>query len=319
MKIVILDGYTLNPGDLSWESLKTLGDVDIYPRTKPEELLPRAKDAEILITNDVGLPPAVLKKLTKLKYICVIATGYDGIDLVQASKQGIIVSNSPGYSTYSVSQSAIALLLHLTQHIKDHDDAVKRGEWELSEDVFFWNYPLIELFSKKMGIIGMGSIGQQTAGIAEAMGMEIQAYSPRPKAVSEIQKFSWVSKEELFTSSDVISLHCPLSKETEHIISSNSLDLMKKSALIINTARGKLIDEHALAAALNAEKIAGAGLDVLSKEPPKADNPLLYAKNCCITPHNAWAAREVRKRLMGIAVRNITAYQTGRPIHVLNP
>ncbi|MCF7944366.1 MAG: D-2-hydroxyacid dehydrogenase [Spirochaetia bacterium] len=318
MKIVILDGYTLNPGDLSWESLEALGDVDIYPRTKPEDLLPRAEEAEILITNDVGLPPSVLKKLTKLKYICVIATGYDGIDLAQASRQGIMVSNSPGYSTYSVSQSAIALLLHLTQHIKDHDDAVKRGEWERSEDVCFWNYPLVELFNKKMGIIGMGSIGQQTARIAEAMGMEIQAYSPRPKAIPGIRKLSWVSKEELFASSDVISLHCPLSKETEHIISNASLDLMKKSALIINTARGKLIDEQALAAALNAEKIAGAGLDVLSTEPPKAETPLLKAKNCCITPHNAWATREARRRLMEIAVRNITAYQAGQPIHVLN-
>jgi glycerate dehydrogenase len=318
MKIVILDGYSMNPGDLSWDSFTALGDIDIFPRTKQSRILERSKEADIVVINDVSLSKETISLLPNLKFICITATGYDQIDLEQAKKQRILVSNSPGYSTYSVAQSAIALLLHLTQHVKDHADAVRQGEWENSEDVCFWKYPLIELYQKKLGIIGMGAIGSQTAKIAQALGMQIQAYSPRARTIEGLETLQWIGIRELFETSDVLSLHCPLTEETRGIINKKHLAMMKNSAFIINTARGALIIEKDLAEALTNELIAGAALDVLKEEPPHSGSPLIGAKNCFITPHNAWATKEARKRLMEISVKNITGFLHGAPVNIVN-
>jgi len=318
MKIVILDGYSMNPGDLSWEPLEQLGELTVYPRTKIDELVSRTKNADIILTNDVPLSAETLRELPNCRYICVIATGYNGIDLQQAEKQDIVVSNCPDYSTYSVAQAAAALLLHLTNRVKDHMDAVGSGEWERSEDVTFYTYPLTELYQKNMGIIGLGAIGRQTARIAESLGMQILSYSPRPKQIDELKTLRWVSREELFKQSDVISLHCPLTDETRGMVSREYLQLMKSSSFLINTARGALIVEEDLAWALNTGSIAGAALDVLQEEPPKQGSPLLSASNCYITPHNAWATKEARARLMEIAAENIRAFLDGSPIHVVS-
>jgi glycerate dehydrogenase len=318
MNIVILDGYTTNPGDLSWDDLRDFGDLTVYERTKEEQIIERSRDADILLTNDVALSGQTIRALPRLKYVCIIATGYDQVDIQQARRQQIIVSNCPGYSTYSVSQTAIALLLHLTQHVKDHADAVQEGQWSSCEDACFWNYPLTELHEKTMGIIGLGTIGTRTAVIAEALGMKIISYSPRPKHIPELKKLTWVPLHQVFSNSDVLSLHCPLNAETEGIVHAETLALMKPGAFLINTARGKLVVEQDLAAALNSEKIAGAAVDVLSQEPPRHTHVLLTAKNCYVTPHNAWATKEARSRLIRAAARNIAAFISESPVNVVN-
>jgi glycerate dehydrogenase len=318
MNMVILDGHTTNPGDLSWDELREFGKLTVYERTKEEQILERSKDADMLLVNDVPLSAKTIRALPRLKFICILATGYDQVDIQQAAKQQIVVSNCPGYSTYSVSQTAIALLLHLTQHVKDHADAVQAGQWSSCEDTCFWNFPLTELHGKTMGIIGLGTIGTQTAIIAEALGMKIISSSPRPKHNPELKTLEWVPLHQVFSDSDVLSLHCPLNAETEGIVNAERLDLMKPGAFLINTARGRLVVEQDLADALNREKIAGAAVDVLSQEPPRPSHVLLSAKNCYVTPHNAWATREARSRLMSTAAQNIAAYVSQSPVNVVN-
>ncbi|HHW31579.1 MAG TPA: D-2-hydroxyacid dehydrogenase [Clostridiaceae bacterium] len=318
MKIVVLDGYTLNPGDLSWEDLKKFGDVTIYERTASNLIIERAAGAEIILTNKTPLSGETIEKLTSLKYIGVLATGYNIVDVDAATKRGIIVTNIPSYGTYSVAQMVFALLLELCHHVQRHSDSVQRGDWSKSKDFCYWNYPLIELAGKTMGIIGFGRIGRQVAKIAETFGMNIIAADIHKGNQPDLRNFSWAEIPELLQKSDVVSLHCPLFPETRDLINRNSLNLMKETAFLINTSRGQLIVEEDLSEALNKERIAGAGLDVLSIEPPNRDNPLLSAKNCLITPHIAWATKEARTRLMDTAIRNIKAFMEGNPVNIVN-
>lgn len=318
MKIVVLDGFTLNPGDLNWDGFRGLGDVTIYDRTLPEQVLERSRGAEILIINKIQLNEEIFSKLPDLKYVGVLATGYNVVDVAAAKERGIIVTNIPTYGTKSVAQMAFALLLELCHHVQEHSDAVRRGAWSECKDFCFWNYPLVELEGKTMGIIGFGRIGQQTADIAAAFGMNILAYDSFKSDQSHRENFKWAELPELFAESDVVSLHCPLFPETKGIINMESLKKMKKSAFIINTSRGPLIVDEDLAEALNTGIIAGAGIDVLSVEPPPKNNPLLSAKNCIITPHISWATKEARERLMNIAVDNLKAFLSGNPINVVS-
>lgn len=321
MKIVVLDGYTLNPGDLTWESLETFGDVDIYDRTSLQdfkEIISRIGDADIVFTNKTPLPKVVLEACRNVKYIGVLATGYNVVDVAYAKEKGIIVTNIPTYGTAAVGQFAIALLLEICHHIGHHSKAVHEGRWESNPDWCFWDYPLIELDGKTMGIIGYGRIGQATGRIAQALGMNVLAYDAYRNPKLESETCRYVEMEELLTSSDVIALHCPLFPETEGIISKSNIDKMKDNVIILNNSRGPLIVEQDLADALNNGKVAAAGLDVVSTEPIKGDNPLLKAKNCFITPHISWAPRESRKRLMDIAIDNLRAYVAGKPINVVN-
>jgi glycerate dehydrogenase len=318
MKIVVLDGYTLNPGDLSWDGLEKFGDLTIYDHTPFDMTVERAKGAEIVFTNKTPLGEKELSQLEGLKYIGVLATGYNVVDIDAAKKRNIIVTNIPTYGTKSVAQMVFALLLEMTQHVQHHSDAVRNGEWSRCRDFCFWKYPLIELAGKTMGIIGFGRIGQAVADIAQAFGMKVLAYDVYKSDQSHRPDFKWAELDELLTESDVISLHCPLFPETEGIINANSLKKMKKSAFLINTSRGPLVVDEDLANALNNGDIAGAALDVLSVEPPKIDNPLLKAKNCIITPHIAWATKEARSRLMDIAVDNLEQYIKGNPVNVVN-
>lgn len=317
MQIVVLDGYTLNPGDLSWDELKTLGSTRIYDRSLPEEVIPRSKEAEIVLTNKVLLLREVIGQLPRLKYIGVLATGYNIVDTQAARERGIRVSNVPTYGSASVAQMAFAHLLNLTQHVAYHAQTVAKGRWSKSEDWCYWDHPLLELAGKTMGIVGFGRIGQATARIALAFGMSVLAYDPQPLAPTP--GVSAVDLETLFRQSDVVSLHCPLTPATERLVNRQRLATMKPSAYLINTSRGGLVDEAALAATLNSGQLAGAGLDVLSIEPPQMDNPLLSAKNCFITPHIAWATQAARQRLLGIAVDNVRTYLAGQPQNVVNP
>ncbi|SFB44712.1 glycerate dehydrogenase [Cohnella sp. OV330] len=312
MKIVVLDGYTLNPGDQSWRGFERLGQVEVYDRTAPAFAEERARDARIVLTNKTPLRAELLAKLPALEYIGVLATGYDIVDVRAAGERGIAVTNVPGYGTDSVAQSVFALLLELCQHAGLHDRSVKAGEWASSPDFSYWKMPLAELSGKTMGIVGYGRIGEAVARIAHAFGMKVAAYKRHPDGPPPFQGFEWASLPELLESSDVVSLHCPLTPETEELINRDSLARMKRSAFLINTARGRLIAEQDLADCLNAGGIAGAGLDVLSAEPPPADHPLLSAANCIITPHQAWATREARERLMATAVGNLEAYLAGQ-------
>nr|NIP28344.1 D-2-hydroxyacid dehydrogenase [Phycisphaerae bacterium]NIP55766.1 D-2-hydroxyacid dehydrogenase [Phycisphaerae bacterium]NIS54414.1 D-2-hydroxyacid dehydrogenase [Phycisphaerae bacterium]NIU12045.1 D-2-hydroxyacid dehydrogenase [Phycisphaerae bacterium]NIU59900.1 D-2-hydroxyacid dehydrogenase [Phycisphaerae bacterium] len=296
MNIVVLDGYTLNPGDLTWKDLEALGQCTVYDRTGPEEVVPRAKDVEIVLTNKTLLFSDVIKQLPKLKYIGVLATGYNVVDIELTRNLGIPVTNVPAYSTRSVAQLVFAHLLNLAHHVGAHSETVKNGKWASNIDFCYWDTPLIELVGLTMGIIGFGRIGRATAKLALAFGMKVIAYDVvKPTSMSEGCQF--VDLEDIFRSSDVVSLHCPLTSKTQNIINRERLELMKKTAFLINAGRGPLVDEQALAQALNNEEIAGAGLDVLSSEPPAKDNPLLKAKNCFITPHIAWATRSARQRL----------------------
>jgi glycerate dehydrogenase len=318
MKIVVLDGYTLNPGDLSWEGLEALGDVTVYDRTPTELILERAAGAEILLTNKTPLRAETLHRLPDLRYIGVLATGYDVVDTKAAADKGIPVTNVPDYGTASVAQMVFALLLELCQRVQRHSDAVYNGEWAASPDFCFWKTPLVELAGKTLGIVGYGAIGEQVARIALAFGMKVVAARRSKPAEAPFPNFAWAELPELFAVADVVSLHCPLTPETEGMINRGTLGRMKPGAFLINTARGKLIAEQDLADALNAGTIAGAGLDVLSVEPPSPDNPLLHARNCIITPHIAWASKEARARLLDTAVNNVRQYLNGQPKNVVN-
>ncbi|MDF2947479.1 MAG: hprA [Bacillales bacterium] len=317
MKICVLDGQTLNPGDLSWSELEQIGETKIYDRTPVDLIVERALDAEVVLTNKTPLNRATLERLPNTKYIGVLATGYDVVDVQAAKELGKIVTNIPAYSTASVAQMVFALLLEHCHRVQRHSDAVMQGDWSKSIDFCFWNYPLIELSGKTMGIIGLGTIGLETAKIASAFGMRILAYN-RSRREVDLPNFEYVELDELLKSSDVVSLHCPSTPETEGIINSEKLALMKSSAILINTSRGKLINSQDLADALNAGVIQGAGLDVLPAEPPEATNPLLSAKNCIITPHIAWATKEARNRLLNTAIGNVKAYTSENPINVVN-
>lgn len=313
-KIVVLDGYAANPGDFNWDELEELGSCTIYERTAKQDILERAEGAEIILTNKTSITAETIDKLPLLKYIGVIATGYNIVDIEAARKRGIVVTNIPAYSTNSVAQLTFAHLLNIAQRVQTHSDEVKKGRWSSNKDFTFWDTPLIEIHGKKMGIIGLGNTGMATAKIALSFGINVYAYTSKkqedlPKGIQKIEL------EDLFKKCDIISLHCPLNEETKEIINKNTLALMKSSAILLNTARGGLVNEKDLADALNNERIYAAGVDVLSQEPPLPDNPLLSAKNCFITPHFAWASFSARERLMNILLENIKAYIQGNPIN----
>jgi len=318
MKIVILDGYTENPGDLSWGGFEKLGPLTVYDRTPADKIIGRIGDAEAVITNKTPIARETLSACPNIKYIGVLATGYNVVDVDAAKERGISVTNIPSYGTEAVGQFAIALLLEICHHIGHHSRVVYEGRWENSPDWCFWDYPLIELAGKTMGIIGFGRIGQTTGAIAKALRMKVIAFDKYPseagKAIAE-----YVSLDALLANADVISLHCPLFPSTEGIVNKNSIARMKDGVIIINNSRGPLIVEQDLADALNCGKVYAAGLDVVSTEPVKSDNPLLKAKNCFITPHISWAPKESRQRLMDIAVENLKAFTDGNPVNVINP
>lgn len=314
MKIVVLDAYTLNPGERRWEELEELGEVVVHDRTAQLDVVRRAKDAEVVLTNKTILDGFILNLLPKLKYIGVLATGYNVVDLDVARQRGIVVTNIPAYSTQSVAQMAIAHLLNITQRVAHYAHEVHNGVWSAQPDFCYWNTLLIELAGKKIGIVGFGNTGQATAQIAEALGMEVWVYTSKPKK-SLPKKYQKVTLNELFSACDVVSLHCPLTAENKEMVNSFRLSLMKQGAILINTSRGGLIDEKALEQALLSGKLLGAGLDVLSSEPVPNGNPLLKLKNCFITPHIAWATRESRMRLMNQAVENLKAWMEGRTIN----
>ncbi|WP_409345796.1 D-2-hydroxyacid dehydrogenase [Paenibacillus sp. MBLB4367] len=318
MNIVVLDGYTLNPGDLSWTRLEAAGKVTVYERTAPEQIADRAAHAHIVLTNKTPLTRETIAQLPNLQYIGVLATGYNIVDIAAASERGIPVTNVPGYSTQSVAQLVFSLLLELCQQVRLHSDAVRAGDWASCPDFCFTRSPLTELAGKTLGIIGYGTIGQQVARIGLAFGMKVIASATRPKTIAGLEQVTMGSNADVFALSDVISLHCPQTPETEGLINAGSIQQMKSSALLINTSRGGLIVERDLAAALNEGKLGGAGLDVLSKEPPAADNPLLGARNCLITPHIAWATFEARQRLMDTAVDNVSSFLAGAVSNAVN-
>ncbi len=318
MDIVLLDGYTLNPGDLSWEGFEKIGRLTVHDRTLPGDVLERSKHAEVLLTNKTPLHEDVLKQLTGLKYVGVLATGYNVVDTEAASKLDIVVTNVPGYATASVAQMTFALLLELCLHVQRHSDSVKQEKWAESSDFCYWEYPLIELNGKTIGIIGYGAIGRKVGEIASAFGMKVLANDRNMSSGSSAKDFKWTAVSQLLSHSDVVSMHCPLTPETQGLINKENLQRMKTSALLINTSRGPLILEEDLAEALNQGVIAGAGLDVLSIEPPRKDNPLYMAKNCLITPHISWATREARTRLMDLAVSNLKAFMNGNETNRVN-
>jgi glycerate dehydrogenase len=317
MKIAVLDGYCLNPGDLSWDGLRRFGEVEIFERTRVEEVAARAADAELVFTNKTPLPGHVLEQLPKLRYVGVLATGYNVVDVEAARARGVVVVNVPTYGTASVAQFVFALLLELCHNVKLHADAVRAGEWSRSADWSFWKAPLVELAGKTMGIIGFGRIGRHVGRIADAMGMRVVAYDTFHGEAPGHTDFRWAGVEELLAESDVVSLHSPLFPETKGMINARSLTLMKPSAFLINTSRGPLVVDQDLADALNRGTLAGAGLDVLSVEPPAEDNPLLKARNCLVTPHIAWATRDARARLMDLVVENVASFFSGRPRNVV--
>jgi len=318
MKITILDGYALNPGDQSWDGFRKLGDVRIFDRTMVDQVVERATGATVVLTNKTPLPDYVIRQLPDLKYIGVLATGYNVVDVDAAKQRGIVVCNIPTYGTASVAQFVFALLLELCHNVKLHADAVRAGEWSRSADWSFWTTPLMELSGKTMGIVGFGRIGRQVGRIADAMGMRVLACDTYQVDAPLHIGFRWGSLEEVLRESDVVSLHSPLFPETRGMINAGSLAMMKPSAILINTSRGPLVVDQDLADALNSDKLAGAGLDVLSIEPPLNNNPLLHAKNCLVTPHIAWATREARARLMDIAVENVSAFMAGTPRNVVS-
>lgn len=320
MDIVVLDGYTANPGDLSWTALEALGRLTVYDRTPTDdvrEIIRRIANAQAVLTNKTPIGEAVFAACPDLRYIGVLATGYNVVDTAAAKRAGVPVTNIPSYGTAAVGQFAIALLLEICHHIGHHDAAVHAGRWETSPDFCFWDDPLIELDGKSMGIVGFGRIGQATGRIASALGMRILAYdevqSDAGRAIAE-----YVSLDELLARSDVISLHCPLTPETQGILRRETIAKMKNGVIILNNSRGPLIVEQDLADALNSGKVYAAGLDVVSSEPIKGDNPLLFAKNCIITPHISWAPKESRQRLMEIAVENLRQFLNGAPVNVVN-
>lgn len=320
MKIVVLDGYTLNPGDLSWEGIKKFGEVKIYDRTDYDtsSILDRIEGAEIVITNKVPLKKEILEQSPSLKYIGVTATGFNVVDTEFAREKNILVTNVPTYSTQSVAQFTMALLLEICHKIGDHNTSVKSGQWENSLDFCFWNSPLIELQGKTLGIIGFGKIGQATAKLAQAFGLHVLVFSRTIKPEFESETCKFVKLETLLSDSDIISLHCPLTPETNGIICSTNIVKMKNTAIVINTSRGGLVVEEDLANALNSEQLFAAAVDVVSVEPIQRENPLLKAKNCIITPHIAWAPKEARTRLLNVTIENIEAYVNGVSKNIVN-
>lgn len=317
MKIVNLDGYTTNPGDQSWDWLGKYGEYKIYDRTNKEDIITRAKDADILIINKSVITAEMLDKMPNLKYVGLQSTGYNVIDCEAARKRGITVSNIPAYSTNAVAQLVFAFILQITNKVTMHSDAVHSGEWCECPDFCFWKAPLAELDGKTIGIIGYGSIGKKVSKIADAFGMNVLVFTPHPKS-EENAIVRFVNFDELLAKSDIITCHCPLNNKTENLIDKTALSKMKKSAIFINTSRGPVVDDKALADALNNGEIQAAGLDVLRVEPPSKDNPLLTAKNCYITPHIAWAAYETRARLLRILEENLKAFIEGKPQNVVN-
>ena len=315
MKIVVLDGHTLNPGDLSWDKLNQLGEVTIYDRTEPSNVLERASCADIVLVNKTILNREIIEKLHNLKYIGILATGYNVVDLDAAEEKNIIVTNVPNYSSNSVAQLVFAFILEFSNHVGEHGNSTKNGEWFNSKDFCYWKYPIMELNGKNIGIIGYGNIGKKVALLAEAYGMNIMIYS---KSKIENPNLNQVTLQELLTKSDFITIHCPLNQETRGLINVDSLGMMKSSAYLINTSRGPIINEKDLAFALDAHSIAGAGLDVISIEPPKENNALFLAKNCIITPHIGWASKESRGRLLDIAMENIKGFIDGKFQNVIH-
>lgn len=314
MRIVVLDGYAANPGDLRWDELQSMGECVIYDRTAPAEVLERSSGAEILLTNKTVLTAEHMAALPELKYIGVLATGYNIVDVNAAKERGIVVTNIPAYSTDSVAQMVFAHILNITQQVQYHSEEVRKGRWSSNKDFCFWDTPLIELRGKKIGIVGLGHTGFTTARIAIGFGMQVCAYTSKTnfQLPPEVRK---MELDELFRECDIISLHCPLTDSTRELVNAERLKMMKHTAILINTGRGPLINEQDLADALNNGEIYAAGLDVLSQEPPRADNPLLSARNCYITPHIAWASTAARERLMLIMLENIKAYLGGKTIN----
>ena len=318
MKIIVLDGYGMNPGDLSWDRLENLGDVTVYDRTAPSETIERSAGAEIILTNKTIIDRNIIEKLPGLKYIGVLATGFNVVDTAAAREKEIIVTNIPAYSTDSVAQMVFSLLLAITNNVEHYTADNRAGRWSRNADFCYWDSPLMELAGKTFGIVGFGNIGNKVAGIALAFGMKVLALSSKsadalPAGVRKAENL-----EQLLSESDVLSLHCPLTDSTRHLINASTLAKMKPTAILINTGRGPLVDEKALADALNNGELRGAGVDVLSCEPPTIDNPLLYARNCYTTPHLGWATLEARQRLMDIAVANVANFIEGTPTNVVN-
>jgi glycerate dehydrogenase len=317
MRIVILDGYTLNPGDLSWEQFQSLGECVIYDRTPISETVARSVGSDILLTNKAVVSRDMIERLPDLKYIGLLATGYNVVDIKAAAERHIPVTNVPEYGTQSVAQMVFSHVLNLCQHVAEHSSSVRQGKWSQSKDFCFWDYPLIELSGLTMGIVGLGRIGSTVATTARAFGMDVLAFDPGiPSHMPDGVTLTDI--ETVFRESDVVSLHCPLTEHNKSFVDARLLGLMKPGAFLINTSRGQLIDEAALADALNNGIIAGAGLDVLAVEPPNANNPLLTARNCYITPHISWATRSARQRLMASAFANVQAFMRGKKINVVN-
>lgn len=316
MRLTILDAYTANPGDLSWAGLESMATCAFHDRTAPDEALVRAEDAELVLTNKTVLAGDTIRSLPKLKYIGVLATGYNVVDVAAAKECGIVVTNVPGYSTPSVAQTVFALLLELTHRVGHHAQTVRDGRWSQCPDFCYWDGTLVELSGRTLGILGYGTIGEGVAKIALALGMKVIA-NRRTWKEAPLEGVTPASQEEIFAQSDVLTLHCPLTESTKHVINAENVAKMKTTAFLINTARGPLVNEPDLAAALNEGRLAGAGLDVLSAEPPPADNPLLTAKNCYITPHIAWASKEARERLIAVATQNVKAFLDGKPQNVV--
>lgn len=317
MNIVVLDGYTLNPGDLDWSELEALGELVVYDRTAENQIVDRAANADMVLTNKTTLSAETLEQLPKLRYVGVLATGYNIVDVHAAKKKGILVTNVPAYSMHSVAQLVFALVLEFCHRVQRHSDSVLKGDWAASIDFSYSRSPLVELSGQTMGLIGLGQIGKQTALIAQAMGMKVIATGSGRSVPQPVEGIEWVSLEELLQRADVVSLHCPLTPATNELINAERIAMMKPSAILINTARGGLLNEADIAQALNEGRIAGAGLDVLTVEPPKSDNPLLHAQNVIITPHIAWATKEARARLMAVASRNARSFVEGRPENVI--
>lgn len=318
MKIIVLDGHTLNPGDQSWGALEALGEVTVYDRTAPDQLLARAAQAELLVTNKAPVSGEDMRQLPALRYIGVTATGYNIVDVAAAKELGITVTNVPAYGTASVAQHALALILELSNRSGAHHEAVREGEWARSKHWSFWKAPLVELEGKTLGVVGFGRIGMQLAAICTAMGMRVLATPSRSTPAPDWPGFRWAPLEQLLRESDVVSLHCPLTAENRNMIDSRTLSLMKRTAFLVNTARGGLVSEQDLADALEDNRLAGAGLDVLPEEPPAGGSPLFTARNCVVTPHIAWATMEARARLLGAAVANVAAFLGGEPRNVVS-
>ena len=314
MKIVILDGHTANPGDLSWDGLREYGELEVYDRTAPAELLSRAEGAEVILTNKVIIDAKAMAALPCLRYIGVLATGYNVVDIAEAHRRGIVVTNIPAYSTMSVAQMVMAHLLNITNQVALHAECVRKGEWQQSPDFSFTKSPLIELDGLTLGIVGLGNTGSATARMAQAMGMQVMAVSSKTEEMLRplgIRKAS--GYEQLFSEADVVSLHCPLTDETRHLVNRERLALMKPTAILINTGRGPLLDEQAVADALTEGRLYAVGVDVLTEEPPRKGSPLITAPRCYITPHIAWASAAARRRLVSIATSNVAAFLSGEP------